>query len=169
MQAIPPASPIKELTFLLQPGVPLQPAAVASVRVGQVGPGRVRAHRAVVGRVAERAAVGGRRRLERPVVLRGRVQAVELVRVVRQSRRGLRVSGEAVAAAFQKGRFGRVGGDQSVRQRTHRHHRGCGSEAMPGHPLWTTTAIVRPAKNKEATNRKMLWGKSARIRMGRPN
>ena len=101
-----------EPTRILQSGVS-QRAAVTPVLIGQVGTGMVRAHRAVIGRVSQRATVrrcpGG----EGPVVLRGSdgVQPVDRVMVVGQAGGGLLVSGVAMAAELQKGRFGRIGRD----------------------------------------------------------
>lgn len=93
-----------------------QRAAVAAVLVGQVGPGVVRADRAVVGRVSQRATVGRRAGGEGPVVLRrpDRVETVDRVMVVGKAGGGLlmsRVPGVAVAAELQEGRFGGIGRD----------------------------------------------------------
>lgn len=85
-------------------------AAVAAVLIRQVGPGVVRAHGAVIGRVSQRATVRGCAGGEGPVVLRGpdSVQTVDRVMVVRQAGGGLLVSGIAVAGELQKCRFGRI-------------------------------------------------------------
>lgn len=100
---------MREPTRILQSGVS-ERAAVTPVLVGQVGPRVVRAHGAVIGRVSQRAAVRGRPGGEGPVVLGGSygVQAVHRVMVVGQAGRGLLVSGVAVAAELQEGRFGRI-------------------------------------------------------------
>lgn len=81
-----------------------QRTAVAPVLVGQVAPGVVRAHRAVVGRVGQRAAIGGGPGGEGPVVLRGAhgVQSVHRV-IVGQAGGRLLVPGVSVAAELQKG------------------------------------------------------------------
>lgn len=103
-------------------------AAVTPVLIGQVGPGVVRAHGAVIGRVSQRATVRGCTGGEGPVVLRGPdgVETVDRVMVVGQAGGGLLVSGVAVAAELQKRRFGRIRRDQSVRYRAHSHHWGEG-------------------------------------------
>lgn len=112
-------------TRILQSGVSKR-ATVASMLIRQVGPRVVRTHGAVIGRVSQRATVGGRSRSEGPVVLRGPdgVQTVDRVMAVRQAGGGLLVSGVTVAAKFQECRFGRIGWDQSVRYRAHSHHWG---------------------------------------------
>lgn len=77
-----------------------QRAAVTPVLVGQIGTWVVRAHGAVIGRVSQRATVGGCAGGEVSFVLRGadRVQAVDRVMVVRQAGGRLLVSGVPVAA-----------------------------------------------------------------------
>lgn len=88
-------------------------AAVAPVLIRQVGPGVVRAHGAVIGRVSQRASVGRCTGGEGPVVLRGAhsVQPVDRVMVVGQARGGLLVPGVPVAAELQEGGFGGIGRD----------------------------------------------------------
>lgn len=85
-------------------------AAVTPVLVGQVGPGVMRAHGAVIGRVPEGATVRGRTGGEGPVVLRRPhgVQPVHRVMVVGQAGGRLLVSGVTVAAELQERGFGRV-------------------------------------------------------------
>lgn len=102
-----PSMMLCERTRILQPGVS-QRAAVAPVLVGQVGSGVVRT---VVGRVSQRAAVGGCARGEGPVVLRGPHGVQTVVVVVRQAGGGLLVrgvSGITVTTELQKRRFGRI-------------------------------------------------------------
>lgn len=98
-----------EPTRILQSGVSKR-AAVTPVLVGQVGTGVVRAHRAVIGRVPQRATVRRCPRGERHVVLWGTdgVQSVDRVMIVGQAGGGLLVSGVTVAAELQKRRFGRI-------------------------------------------------------------
>lgn len=114
-------------TCILQSGVS-ERAAVTAVLIGEVGPGVVRAHRAVIGRVSQWATVRGCARGEGPVVLGGPdgVQPVDRIMVVGQAGGGLLVSGVAVTAKLQKRRFGRIRRDQSVRYRAHSHHWGEG-------------------------------------------
>lgn len=85
-------------------------AAVTPVLIGQVGPGVVRAHGAVIGRVSQRATVRGCTGGEGSVVLRrpDGVQTVDRVMVVGEAGGWLLVSGVAVAAELQKRRFGRI-------------------------------------------------------------
>lgn len=100
---------LRKPTGILQSGVS-ERAAVTPVLVGQVGPGVVRAHRAVVRRVTQRATVRGCAGGEGPVVLRGPdgVQTVHRVMVVGQAGGRLLVSGVAVAAELQERRFGGI-------------------------------------------------------------
>lgn len=100
---------LRKPTRILQSGVSKR-AAVTPVLIGQVGPGVVRAHRAVIGRVSQRATVRGCPRGEGPVVLWGAdgVQPVDRVMVVGQAGGGLLVSGVTVAAELQERRFGRI-------------------------------------------------------------
>lgn len=91
-------------TRVLQSGL-----SQSSVLIGQICPGMVRAHGRVVGRVSQRAAVGGGPGREGPVMLRGpHVQTVHRVLAVTQARGGLLVSR---VAELQKRRLGPVGRD----------------------------------------------------------
>lgn len=93
-----------QLTHILQPGVS-ERAAVSPMLERQVRARVMRAHRAVVGRVSQRAPVRGCSRGEGPVVLRGAhsVQTVNRVVVVGQAWSCLLVPGVTVAAELQKG------------------------------------------------------------------